>query len=237
MATPIQLLQDLRNAGINVIQEPGWRTRGNRWNVDGKPEGVMQHHTAPPNPYPIKKLYGIRIKANMATHENGRLYLIAYGACNYSSGYGMRSVLEDNVRKSIAPTHNGTKRGTKSGNRHFWNFENSHPGDGSPIPRVQLDTIIESTRIVLNHFELNPEQVISHAEWTRRKIDPYWNGSNRTAIEQIREAVMLTKHEIEELKRLIRSLDSVGSNGSFAKYAVELIRKERDHPLDHHDED
>jgi len=187
-----QLVQDLRNAGLNVIEEPGWRTRGNRWNVDGKPEGVMQHHTAPPNPYPIKRLYGppaYRIKANMATHENGRLYLIAYGACNYSSGYGMKDVLVNNVRKSIAPTHNGTRRGTKSGNRHFWNYENSHPGDGSPIPDVQLETIIESNRIVNDHFGLNPEQTISHAEWTRRKPDPKWNGSNRTAIEQIRQGL------------------------------------------------
>jgi len=186
------LLQALRNAGLNVIEEPGWRTRGKRWNVDGKPEGVMQHHTAPPNPYPIKRLYGpplYRIKANMATHEDGRLYLVAYGACNYSSGYGMKAILENCVRKSIAPTHNGTKRGTKSGNRHFWNYENSHPGDGSPIPQVQLDTIIESNRIVNDHFGLNPEQTISHAEWTKRKIDPRWNGSNRIAIEQIRQGL------------------------------------------------
>lgn len=189
LMTAAILLTSLNSAGLHVVEQPGWRTRGNRWKINGKPEGVMQHHTAPPNPYPIKKLYGVRIKANMATHENGTLYLIAYKACNYSSGRGMKSVLTENVRKSIAPTHNARKRGLKSGNRHFWNYENSHPGDGSSIPQIQLDTIIESTRIVLNHFELDPEQVISHAEWTRRKIDPLWNGSNRIAIEQIREGV------------------------------------------------
>jgi hypothetical protein len=125
----------------------------------------------------------------MATHPDGTLYLVAYKACNYSSGYGSLRVLRENVRKSIAPTHNGLVRGIKSGNRHFFNYENSHPGDGSPIPQIQLDTIIESTRIVLDHFQLDPEQVISHSEWTSRKIDPYWNGSNRTAIEEIREGV------------------------------------------------
>lgn len=183
------LLAALLNVGLHVVEEPGWKTRGNRWNVNGQPEGVMQHHTAPPNPYPIRKLYGLRIKANMATHEDGTLFLIAYKACNYSSGYGMLDVLKSNVRMSIAPTHNARKRGLKSGNRHFWNYENSHPGDGSPIPQVQLDTIIESTRVVLDHFELNANQVISHAEWTSRKIDPRWNGSNRIAIEEIREGV------------------------------------------------
>ncbi len=229
----------LLNAGLHVVEEPGWRKRGNMWNINAKPEGIMMHHTAPPNPYPIKKLYGppvYRTKCNMATHEDGTLYLVAYKACNYSSGYGMRSVLRENVRPSIAPTHNARKRGLISGNRHYWNYENSHPGDGSPIPQVQLDTIIESTRIVLDHFGLNANQVISHAEHTSRKIDPYWSGSNRTAIEHIREEAMFTKHEIEELKRLIRSLDGVKSNGSFAGYAAKLIRKERTYPLDHHDD-
>ncbi len=230
----------LLKAGLHIVEEPGWRKRGNLWNINAKPEGIMMHHTAPPTPFPIKRLYGppfYRTKCNLATHPDGTLYLVAYNACNYSSGYGSLRVLRENVRKSIAPTHNGLVRGIKSGNRHFWNEEHSHPGDGSPIPQVQLDTIIESTRIVLDHFGLNANQIISHAEWTRRKIDPFWNGSNRRAIEQIREESMFTKHEIEELKRLIRSLDSEKSNGSFGQYAVKLIRKERDYPLDHHDDD
>ncbi len=98
----------------------------------------------------------------------------------------MSAVLRDNVRKSIAPTRNATHRGAKGGNRHFWNFENSHPGDGSPIPQIQLDTIIVATMVVNDHFGLNPEQDISHAEWTSRKPDPNWNGNNRIAINQIR---------------------------------------------------
>jgi len=206
--TAAALRLSLLKAGLHIREEPGWRTRGNLWNINAKPEGVMQHHTAPPNPYPISKLYGppfYRTKCNMATHEDGTLYLVAYKACNYSSGYGMLPVLTDNVRPSVAPTHNARKRGLKSGNRHFWNYENSHPGDGSPIPQVQLDTIIESTRVVLEHFELDPEQVISHAEWTSRKIDPRWNGSNRTAIEQIRKAVreMLTEDDLTRIGQVV----------------------------------
>jgi len=233
MRTATDLFRALVAAGLDVTTEPGWEKRGNRWNVDGKPEGVMQHHTAPPNPYPIKRLYGpplYRIKANMATHEDGRLYLIAYRACNYSSGYGMRSVLEDNVRKSIAPTHNGTRRGTKSGNRHFWNYENSHPGDGSPIPDVQLETIIESNRIVNDHFGLDPEQTISHAEWTARKPDPKWNGSNRTAIEQIREGVaemaIMSKEAQEFWQATFEELQKLDpkTSASWGKAIVEFKR-------------
>ena len=190
-----QLLAALVGAGLNVVEEPRWRTRGNRWKVDGKPEGVMQHHTAPPNPYPIKALYrGGKIKCNVATHEDGTLYLVAYKACNYSSGRGSRKVLTENVRLSIPPPDNAHARGLRDtvgwgGNKHYWNYENSHPGDGSPIPQVQLDTIIESNRIVNAHFGLDWQQTISHAEHSRRKIDPRWNGDNRTAINQIREGV------------------------------------------------
>lgn len=200
------LLAALKTAGLPVVEEPGWKARGNRWAVDNKPEGVMQHHTAPPNPYPIKKLYGppfYRIKCNMATHEDGTLFLVAYKACNYSSGRGMLSVLTQNVRKSLAPIRNATTSGSKGGNRHFWNFENSHPGDGSLIPSVQLDTIIAANIVVNDHFGLDPEQVISHAEWSRRKIDPYWNGSNRTAINQIRAGVEHQEDDMDQVGKAV----------------------------------
>ena len=228
------LLVELVAAGLTVVEEPGWKTRGNRWNVDGKPEGVMQHHTSLPNPYPIKRLYGpplFRIKCNMATHEDGTLFLVAYNACNYSSGRGMMDVLVDNVRKSIAPTHNATKIGVKSGNRHFWNYENSHPGDGSVIPQAQLDTIIESNRIVNDHFGLDTEQTISHAEWTSRKVDPRWNGSNRTAIEQIREGVgegmaILTPEAQQFWQDTFEELEKLDppTSASWGKVTVEHVR-------------
>lgn len=39
---------------------------------------------------------------------------------------------------------------------------------------------------------------------------------------------VFTNHEIAQLKRLVASLDEVGSNGGFAKFAVLAIRRERD---------
>jgi hypothetical protein len=47
---------------------------------------------------------------------------------------------------------------------------------------------VTATSVVLNHYDLNPGNVISHAEWTTRKRDPYWNGSLR-AIETIRQSL------------------------------------------------
>ncbi len=198
----------------------------------------MIHHQTVAPLAPIKKLYGLRIKANMATHEDGTLFLIAYRACNYSSGPGSSAVLRRNIRRSVAPIANAKTRGLEDdmgGNRYFWNYENSHPGDGSPIPQVQLDTIVESTRIVLDHFQLDANQVISHAEWTRRKVDPRWNGDNRTAIEQIRQrlgeddmAVMdeETQQFWTDVKKELDKLDPATS----ASYAKTLVEHVRNHP-------
>ena len=36
------LLTSLKAAGLHVVEEPGWRKRGNYWNINAKPEGVMQ---------------------------------------------------------------------------------------------------------------------------------------------------------------------------------------------------
>jgi len=228
------LLTALKTAGLYVVEEPKWKTRGKKWAKHGQPEGVMQHGTGLPNPYPMKRLYGLRIKANMGTLEDGTLHLIAYRACNYSSGRGSLKVLNDNVRKSIAPTHNALVRGVKSGNRNFWNYENSHPNNRSAIPQVQLDTIVESTRIVLDHFELDAEQVISHAEWTRRKVDPLWAGSNRTAIEQIRQQLeddmaTLSEEAQQFFEDTYRELLTLNPNTT-AAYAKTLVEHVRNHP-------
>ncbi len=185
-----QLLASLESAGLTVVEHDGWETNGYSWS-GGKPTGIMQHHTAPPNPYPMDRLDANgQLKANIGTLENGEVHLLAYHACNYSSGTGMSSVLEK-VRNCEPPTANGNQSGDMGGNSYFWNYENSHPGDGSPIPAVQLEAIIMSAAIVASHFGLEWCQTISHAEWTSRKIDPKWNGSNRTAIEEIREGMQM----------------------------------------------
>jgi hypothetical protein len=54
------------------------------------------------------------------------------------------------------------------------------------MPAVQHDAIVKATQVVLDHYGLEAGNVISHAEWTRRKTDPFWN-SDRRAIEAIRD--------------------------------------------------
>lgn len=193
--TASRLLTNLRNAGLIVVTDSGWERRGNRWAVGDKPIGVMHHHTTLPVPYPINRLNGSgdgRIKCNINTKSDGTVWMVAYRACNYSSGKGS-SVVYKETQRGVAPRANARDRGLVDdmyGNRFYFNFENDHPGNGSPIPQIQLNAIVLATQVVNDYYNLDPEpnKDISHAEWTRRKIDPYWNRDRRSIVD-LRSAV------------------------------------------------
>jgi hypothetical protein len=215
----MSLRTELEAAGLNVKVVDGWGTRGGAWAV-GKPVGIMEHHTAAPVPYPVSKLYGDLLKANINTKPDGTVWLIAQKACNYSSGSGSSVVLSE-VRAGQPPTQNARERGLSDdmgGNAYYFNFENDHAGDGGPLPQVQHDAIVAATRVVLDHYGLGPGNVVSHAEWTTRKNDPNWNGSNR-AIEAIREALEDTMTPEQEAK-----LDAVlAAVGTIPKASADAV--------------
>lgn len=185
----MDLADKLRNAGLQVAEWEGWETNGGPWQK-GKPVGIMHHHTAPPVPFPIPRLAGEdqgRIKCNINTKPDGTVWVIAGEACNYSSGMGSSLVLAE-VMAGKPPNRNAKARGLAddtNGNPLFFNFENDHAGDGGPIPLGQYIAIVVASLVVGIHYGLSHGNTISHAEWTRRKSDPYWNASLR-CIEQIR---------------------------------------------------
>jgi len=185
----------MRAAWPKVETYTGWATRGGAWEF-GEPIGIMEHHTAPPVPYPVSNLAGVsdgNIKCNVNTKPDGTVWLVAYEACNFSSGGGMNQVRQE-VLAGTPPTANAVDRGWDSdgsddndnGNDLFWNFENDHAGNGTPIPAVQLEAIVTASLVVADHFGLSWRNVLSHAEWTARKGDPFWNGDRR-CIEMVRQ--------------------------------------------------
>jgi hypothetical protein len=54
------------------------------------------------------------------------------------------------------------------------------------MPAVQHRAIVVANQVSNAYWEMEAGTTISHAEWTARKSDPYWNGDRR-AIETIRE--------------------------------------------------
>lgn len=186
-------------AGLVVVEEPGWQNRGKDWT---DLVGMMQHHTACCMPYPVHKLYPARpgqwrIRANFSVQPGpgnpnntpAKIHVIAAGYCNYSSGSGSGRVLRE-TRQDIAPSEDAARRrlvDTATGSKHFVNNETAHRGDGSPIPAPMLETIDIAWYIIAKELGLHPNRLISHAEWTRRKIDPRWNNlRSHHTMEQMR---------------------------------------------------
>lgn len=191
----MSLDDELRAAGLAVEEWQGWADAGLVWK-QGKPVGLMVHHTAAPVPFPIGKLAGQdagRIKCNVNIKPDGTVWVVALGACNYSSGSGVGVVLNE-CRAGTPPTLNAKDRGwtedddDTNGNPYFWNFEVDHKGTGGVIPEAQYVALITALIVCGRHFGLTAENIVSHAEWTARKGDPYWNGSRR-CIEDVRDDV------------------------------------------------
>lgn len=175
------LADTLRDAGLEVVEEPGWRTRGRDWN----PIGAMQHHTAPPVPYSVTALYPTRpwewrIKCNLYTTTTGRVHVIAAGRTNYSSGPGSSVVLRETMA-DIAPINSARIRHLSDNtnmNLYYINLESNHAGDGSALPQVHHDAIVALWSAIFDRMDWSPNRLIAHAESTYRKVDPYWNGRN-----------------------------------------------------------
>lgn len=175
-----------RAAGLNVEEWPRWKTRGWAFN----PIGVMAHHTARPVPYPVSNLAGDDtglIKCNVNIKPSGLVIPVAAGRANYSAGTGSK-VVRDEVLSHIRPTGRAADRGLDDdgvgGSRYFFGIEVDHWGDGSRIPDVQLNALHVVSFVLLDMIgETNADRLITHAEWTPRKIDPYWNGIRNTGPE------------------------------------------------------
>jgi hypothetical protein len=175
-----------RDAGLTVVEEPGWKTRGRHYKVT--PYG-FQHHTACCAPYPVHKLYAdLRIKANFSVQpkdkdtDHPHVHVISAGACNWSTGMGLNSVYK-NLLNDIPPSSDARSKGYSwDANKHYVTNETAHPGDGSPMYPGGLEVIDACWFALAKNLGWTGNQLISHAEHTSRKIDPRWNGKRSHVI-------------------------------------------------------
>lgn len=179
--------------GIPVVEWSGphpvtgnpvkWRDMTMPYSFTAEPTGLLDHHTAPPVPYPINKLadrcnYTIR-------HPDGAVVLMNAGIA-YDSGNGDRNVLaavrEDRPAPAPTDTYNlaGLPAGTNpgvSGTRWYVDVEVQHLGDGSPLLPALRRSLIVANAALCEALSFDPRyRVIGHREWTKRKIDPRWDG-------------------------------------------------------------
>jgi hypothetical protein len=168
----------LRAAGLEVVEEPGWRGRGKE--MSGL-LGIIGHHTAcgpvgncpsthilingrPDLPGPLAQLQLCR---------SGHYHCIADGKANHAGAGAWHSIA------------------TAIGNAGLLGIEAENQGNGSDWwPYVQMDAYVRGVAAILAHVRLPANRFATHYEWATpagRKVDPrgpwegggdWWSGGN-----------------------------------------------------------
>ena len=201
----------LRAAGINVIELDGWKTAQDAYywtdinsgaqSYSGEPTCYMVHHTAGSAATPVvKDGSGKWSVANCwaGLWRDGRLYqagggiptivFTSAGPARISSGYGHGPTLHEVAADVRVPYKQAGSDTDMAANRYAWNVETVALGDGSAIdPGVQHALVVMGA-LLCDRFGWAPWRTIGHLTWTKRKIDPFWDGQ-RDIIIPIQDAV------------------------------------------------
>ena len=201
----------LRAAGVNVVELDGWKeAQGNyQWTnirtgirmYGEEPTCYMIHHTAGTSAFPeVKNSNGVWSKANCwaGLLRDGRLYqsgggiptivFTSSGPARISSGYGNGPTLYEVADDVRVPWDQLNSDTGMAANRYAWNVETVAAGDGSAVdPGVERALVVMGA-LLAERFGWSPWRTIGHLTWTKRKLDPYWDG-RRDVIVHIQEAV------------------------------------------------
>lgn len=177
------MADELRDAGLTVVEHSGWKTRSVPKDYPFNPVGLLNHHTAGsavlvnyPKP-PFYSNTSLQDKCNLTIRPDGVVVVLNAGIAN-DSGMGdpnvLTRLLNDDPPKPPVDWNDDDR---VTGNPHFIDIEVQHLGDGSPIVPAQYDALVTTNAVILGHYDWDPmTRLLMHREWTTRKIDPRWNG-------------------------------------------------------------
>lgn len=152
-----ELAEALRCRDVNVVEAPGWQTRGS---VTFQPRGVVVHHTGPGS---TKGLIDLCIRGRsdlpgplcqILLDPNGVAYVLAAGRANHAGAGEWRGLV---------------------GNTSVFGIEAVHTGSATqPWPTRQLEAYYRCCAALLDLMKLcDARSVCGHKEWAPgRKIDP-----------------------------------------------------------------
>lgn len=156
----------LRAAGVSVIEDAGWQTRGrSSGGFDGdRPWMVMWHHTAsdtsPGNDVNYITTSEDAPIANILLARDGTAWICAGGATN------------TNGKGQATPTSRGTVP-KDSMNTHAVSIEIANNGVGEPYPQAQIDAAFTISLALATRMGLSPRDACEHQVYAPdRKIDP-----------------------------------------------------------------
>lgn len=155
----------LRAAGLTVVEEDGWRTRG--FDFPAMPKVVVGHHTASNPASGSMPSLGILINGRPAPppplpgplcqvglSRTGVAHVIAAGKANHAGPGAWKTV--DSSEETIG-------------------IEAENNGLGEPWPAVQLEAYDLVSAVLLDYLEQPASMFCGHREWalpSGRKIDP-----------------------------------------------------------------
>ena len=156
------LARVLRDAGLKVVEVPGWKTRGH--GGMGTIKGILAHHTAGPHQSRASSNY-----PSLAVVRDGRSGLpgplaqlgIGYDGTWYVIAAGLAY-------------HSGKVDNPAYGNTHALGIEAENPGDGSAWPKAQYESYVRGVAALIAEWG-GKIQVRGHKEAAvprGRKIDP-----------------------------------------------------------------
>ena len=149
--------------------------------------GIMIHHTASENSalktirYGYSGLPGPLSQFFVEMIPEPKIYVVSSGYCNHA-GKGSSRVYD----RCLADEPVGEPGpDDMTGNRHFYGVEiEGNSADDFLDERYQLT--VDLTVAMCKHFKWDPlTRVVSHKEWTKRKVDPYFDMDKfRTDVKQ-----------------------------------------------------
>jgi hypothetical protein len=163
------LADALRGAGLTVVEYEGWQTRckSSGEYKEGRPWGVMWHHSASPastDPEDLAEYccYGADAApvCNVNVERDGTVWVLAAGPTNTNgngNAYGWS--------KGAVPAD--------SMNSYAFGMELSNNGTGEPYPAIQIDAAFTISNVVNQRCGNQPTDVGTHFDYAPgRKIDP-----------------------------------------------------------------
>ena len=160
--------------GVNWVGVDGYTSRAAQHPParNFTPVGVINHHTAGTNWYPVDRLLK---KCNLYIDPSGLVHVISLGY-QYDTGYVDARVLSD-MQAGVAPRPSADYKTSDRilGNEWFIDIEVGHWGLGQPIPDVQRESLILANAAIIDMQRWNPYVNLNdHKGVTKRKIDVNW---------------------------------------------------------------
>lgn len=165
----LNLPQWLTEAGIKVETWPGWETRSrNSGGYTGSVKGIVVHHTASNTKPQNDCAYNFdnaeyRPVGAVLLDRDGVVWIGAAGATNCAGKGAWPRPGHKNSKGEYIPVDQG--------NAHTFSIEGANNGS-QPWPAAQQQSYVTMCAVLCIKLNLQPIDVVSHFEWTPRKIDP-----------------------------------------------------------------